>query len=105
MSDSAEMIAAIQGMLDNEEQFNQVCDETFLEFDKDGSGELDKKEMQKCLENLAELANIPAPSSGDVEEVMAGLDTNNDSKVNSDEFKRLVYEVFNAILEGLQESG
>ena len=64
-----------------------------------------KKEMSRCLESLAEMANIPAPSSDEVDEIMSGIDTNNDSTVSVEEFKSLVFEVFSAILLGLEGEG
>ena len=41
MSDVADLIATIRAVLNDEDQFNQICEDTFTEFDKDGSGELD----------------------------------------------------------------
>ena len=102
MSDKNEMIAAITSFLEDDEMIGQFTQDTFENFDNDGSGQLDKKEIVACIEYLADMANIPKPSSKDIGDIMKDIDSNSNSKVDLDEFRQLVVSIFTAIKEGLE---
>ena len=89
------------------DEFKQECEKNFNEYDTDGSGFLDKKELRKCLEDLANAFpqdGTMTVSDSDVEEAMRDLDTNHDNKISIDEFTVLAKMVFSAIIAGFAEA-
>ena len=91
------------------EEFQAECEKNFNEYDTDGSGFLDKKELRKCLEDLASAFPVDGASSfsvtdDDVEEAMKDLDTNHDDKISLDEFGVLAKMIFSALIAGFAEA-
>ena len=90
------MAAATEDMVDDRPQegvpstgtaVNNALRATFNEFDKDGSGKIDRKELKAALEKLQVVA-----TDKQVQAMIKSVDTNQDGEVDFTEFVQLACE-------------
>ena len=93
------MSKAIQDILSNEKKFTEVAKVAFDSVDIDKSGQIDAQELEKVMGQIASDMGADAPSKEDVTEVLQHLDADNSGKISFDEFKVLIRDVLEAMIE------
>lgn len=93
------MSKAIKDILANEKKFTEVAKVAFDSVDTDRSGQIDGAELEKVMVQIATDMGAEAPTKEDVQEVLQHLDTDNSGKISFDEFKVLIKDVLEAMLE------
>ncbi len=93
------MSKAIQDILSNEKKFNEVAKVAFDSVDSDKSGQIDAQELEKVMSQIAGDMGADAPSKEDVMEVLEHLDSDKSGKISFDEFKVLIRDVLQAMLD------
>ena len=71
----------------------------FDSVDSDKSGQIDASELEKVMAQIATDMGADPPSKEDVLEVLEHLDTDKSGKISFDEFKVLIRDVLEAMLE------
>ncbi len=89
----------ITNILSDQDKFLEVAKQAFKSVDIDGSGEIDDKELEMIMIKLSAELGAELPSSEDVKEVMDYLDTDKSGTISFDEFKVLILDVLEALLE------
>lgn len=87
----------IQNILNNENKFNQVARVAFDSVDTDKSGQIDSKELETVMKQVAADMEADPPSSADIKEVLDHLDSDKSGKLSFDEFKVLIRDVLVAM--------
>ena len=93
---SAEEITAI---LKDESKLNEIAKAAFESVDTDGSGFIEEAELKVVMSSVARDIGMPEPSDSDVSEVLRELDTNRDGRVSQEEFKVLIRQVLELMLQ------
>jgi calmodulin len=93
---SAEEIKAI---LQDDAKLIEVARAAFESVDTDGSGYIEAAELKEVMTGVAGDIGMPPPSTEDVAEVMRELDANSDGKISLDEFKVLIKQVLELMLQ------
>jgi len=93
------MSKAIKDILNNEKKFTEVAKVAFDSVDTDKSGQIDGDELEKVMVQIAQDMNADPPSKEDVMEVMEHLDEDRSGKIDFNEFKVLIRDVLEAMLE------
>jgi calmodulin len=74
-------------------KFRQIMEKNFKIVDSDGSGFLDKVELEEVLIRITNDMGLETPSHEDVEEVLRLVDENGDGKLSKEEYNLLADEV------------
>lgn len=77
-------------ILQNEELFKKFAKQVFDSFDKNLSGEIDKKELGNALINFAKESGTTIPDDEIIHETMKELDKNASLTLTIDEFETYV---------------
>ena len=93
------MSKAIRDILSNEKKFTEVAKVAFDSVDSDRSGQIDGSELEKVMVQIASDMGADPPSKEDVLEVMEHLDSDKSGKIDFEEFKVLIRDVLEAMLE------
>ena len=93
------MSKAIKEILNNDKKFNEVAKVAFDSVDTDHSGEIDGTELEKVMVQIALDMGADPPTKEDVLEVLEHLDEDKSGKIDFDEFKVLIRDVLEAMLE------
>jgi Ca2+-binding EF-hand superfamily protein len=93
------MSKAIRDILNNEKKFAEVAKVAFDSVDSDRSGQIDGTELEKVMVQIASDMGADPPSKEDVLEVMEHLDSDKSGKIDFEEFKVLIRDVLEAMLE------
>jgi Ca2+-binding EF-hand superfamily protein len=93
------MSKAIKEILNSEKKFNEVAKVAFDSVDIDKSGSIDGNELEKVMIQIAADMGADPPSKEDVMEVLEHLDADKSGKIDFDEFKVLIKDVLEAMLE------
>jgi Ca2+-binding EF-hand superfamily protein len=93
------MSKAIKDILSSDKKFNEVAKVAFDSVDSDKSGQIDASELEKVMAQIATDMGADPPSKEDVLEVLEHLDTDKSGKISFDEFKVLIRDVLEAMLE------
>lgn len=93
------MSKAIKDILSNEKKFNEVARLAFDSVDTDKSGQIDAQELEKVMVQIATDMGADPPTKEDVLEVLEHLDSDKSGKISFDEFKVLIKDVLEAMLE------
>lgn len=93
------MSKAIKDILSNEKKFNEVARVAFDSVDTDKSGQIDAQELEKVMVQIATDMGADPPTKEDVLEVLEHLDSDKSGKISFDEFKVLIKDVLEAMLE------
>lgn len=93
------MSKAIKDILSNEKKFTEVAKVAFDSVDTDKSGQIDGSELEKVMVQIATDMGADPPTKEDVQEVLEHLDTDKSGKISFEEFKVLIRDVLEAMLE------
>ena len=93
------MSKAIKEILNNERKFTEVAKVAFDSVDTDRSGQIDGDELEKVMVQIAFDMQADPPTKEDVLEVMEHLDSDKSGKIDFEEFKVLIRDVLEAMLE------
>ena len=93
------MSKAIKDILGNEKKFTEVAKIAFDSVDSDHSGTIDASELEKVMVQIASDMGADPPTKEDVIEVMEHLDADKSGKIDFNEFKVLIRDVLEAMLE------
>jgi Ca2+-binding EF-hand superfamily protein len=93
------MAKAIKDILSSEKKFSEVAKVAFDSVDADHSGSIDATELEKVMVQIATDMGADAPTKEDVAEVLDHLDTDKSGKIDFNEFKILIRDVLEAMLE------
>jgi Ca2+-binding EF-hand superfamily protein len=93
------MSKAIKDILSNEKKFTEVAKVAFDSVDTDRSGQIDAAELEKVMVQIASDMGADPPSKEDVQEVLEHLDTDKSGKISFEEFKILIKDVLEAMVE------
>jgi Ca2+-binding EF-hand superfamily protein len=93
------MSKAIKDILANEKKFTEVAKVAFDSVDSDKSGQIDAQELEKVMAQIAGDMGADPPTKEDVLEVLEHLDSDNSGKISFDEFKVLIRDVLEAMLD------
>lgn len=77
-------------ILENEQLFKKFAKQVFDSFDKNASGEIDKKELGHALIEFAKESETTIPDEGIINETMKELDKNASQTLTIDEFETYV---------------
>ena len=97
------MSEEVYEFLKNESKFNDLCDDAFCEVDTDGSGELDRDELIRCLNWLSSSIGIENPTEEDIDDIYDGLNIDSDGIITKANFKVLVRELLTAVIEEMEK--
>jgi Ca2+-binding EF-hand superfamily protein len=89
---------SIQAILNDEKKLNQVVKAAFDQVDTDGSGKIDKDELDKVIEIVCQDMGAQPPSHEEAMEVFNHLDTDKSGKIEFNEFKTLIKEVLKSMI-------
>jgi Ca2+-binding EF-hand superfamily protein len=93
------MSKAIKDILSNEKKFTEVARVAFDSVDTDKSGQIDGQELEKVMVQIATDMGADPPTKEDVMEVLEHLDSDKSGKISFEEFKVLIRDVLEAMLE------
>jgi len=93
------MSKQIKEILNSEKKFNDVAKVAFDSVDTDKSGQIDANELEKVMIQIANDMGAVEPTKEDVIEVLEHLDEDKSGKIDFDEFKVLIRDVLEAMLE------
>ncbi len=97
------MSKAIGDILKSETKFNEVARVAFDSVDTDKSGQIDAEELEKVMTQIALDMGAEPPSKSDVIEVLEHLDSDKSGKISFDEFKVLIRDVLQAMVDDDEE--
>jgi Ca2+-binding EF-hand superfamily protein len=89
----------IQDILADDDKLTQVTKAVFDAVDADGSGKIDRKELKAAMINVAREARLDPPSDEKVDEALQKLDTDGSGNIDVHEFKELIKQLLEALLE------
>jgi Ca2+-binding EF-hand superfamily protein len=93
------MSKAIKEILKSQTKFNEVAKIAFDSVDSDKSGLIDASELEKIMVQIATDMGADPPTKEDVIEVMEHLDEDKSGKIDFNEFKVLIRDVLEAMLD------
>ena len=89
---------AVRAILKDENKLNQVVKAAFDQVDTDGSGKIDKSELDTVMEIVCKDMGAEPPSHEEVMEVFNHLDTDKSGKIEFNEFKILIKDVLKSMV-------
>ena len=89
----------LRALLNDEAKFNEVAQIAFQTTDTDGSGVVERPELEKAMRQISEDIGIAVPSKEEVDEVFNALDADKSGKLDYSEFKIFVRRIFEAMLD------
>ena len=93
------MSSYIKSIVENEEALNQIADRAFKNVDKDNNQSIDEYELEKIMAQISNDMGAEPPTKEDVKEVLDSLDTDRNGTINFVEFKVLIKDILNALIE------
>ena len=93
------MSKAIKDILSSDKKFTEVAKVAFDSVDSDKSGTIDAAELEKVMVQIATDMGADPPTKEDVCEVLEHLDTDKSGKIDFNEFKILIRDVLEAMLD------
>lgn len=95
--------ANISDILGDKHKLRKITEAAFKAVDIDGSGFLERNELEIVMENVAKDIGVDKPTKEEVDEVLTELDENGDGKLSIDEFQVLIEQVLDLMAKA-QES-
>ena len=90
----------LQGILDDETKLQAVSDKAFEKRDVDKSGYIEAKEFRKDIADMYAKFGKPKPTKAEVDEIMSQLDTNDDGKLDKEEYKEHTRRLLQGMVDG-----
>jgi len=79
-------MSGIKDILKDKSKLLKITEAAFKAVDIDGSGYLERNELEQVMINVAVDIGVEKPSKDEVEEVLKELDENGDGKLSQQEF-------------------
>ncbi len=92
-----------ESILNNEAEFNDLCESAFQDADQDVNGEICLKEFMKSYSQVLERMKFPEPSEEQTQQKFDELDTDKSGKLNRQEYRVFVREVTQMIIDDLKK--
>ncbi|KAL4445937.1 hypothetical protein ABPG74_010929 [Tetrahymena malaccensis] len=86
-------MSSIKDILKDKNKLKKITEAAFKAVDTDGSGYLERNELEKVMINVAIDIGVEKPSKEEVEEVLKELDEDGDGKLSQEEFQVLIEQV------------
>ena len=83
----------ISEIIKDKHKLRKITEAAFKAVDMDGSGFLERNELELVMENVARDIGVDKPTKDEVDEVLIELDENGDGKLSIDEFQVLIEQV------------
>ena len=93
------MSSYIKGIVDDEVELDKVVKQAFNSVDTDGSGQIDETELEKVMAQISSDMGAEPPTKEDVKEVLDHLDKDRSGKIEINEFKELIKDILQALIE------
>ncbi len=93
------MVNAIKDILQDTDKLNEITKIAFDSVDTDKSGSIDSIELERVLAQISSDMGADPPTKEDVNEVLKYLDTDNSGKIEYDEFKVLIKDVLESMVQ------
>ncbi len=93
------MVNAIKDILQDTDKLNEITKIAFDAVDTDKSGSIDSIELERVLAQISSDMGADPPTKEDVNEVLKYLDTDNSGKIEYDEFKVLIKDVLESMVQ------
>ena len=87
-------------ILSMQDKIKIISKMAFRAIDKDGSGSIERSELEEVLRTVANTMGIPQPTENDLDALLYEMDQNNDDNVDEEEFEFLIIKV----LENMQHA-
>lgn len=91
-------MANIEDILADDAKLTEVTRAVFQAVDKDGSGQIDRKELKAAMLSVSSEAGIPLPTDDQVDEALKALDSDNSGTIDVNEFKELIRQLLQALV-------
>ena len=88
---------AIKAILNDENKLNKVVKAAFDQVDTDGSGKIDKNELDSVMKLVCKDMGVEPPNNQEIMEVFDLLDTDKSGKIEFNEFKILIKDVLKSM--------
>lgn len=98
MAEEEDQFKEIRDILHDDSKLTEVTKAVFDAVDEDHSGHIDKKELKKAMQTVAQEAGIKAPSEEQVNNALVTLDTDGSGTIDVHEFKELIRQLLEAII-------
>lgn len=85
---------SLRQLLSNEVLFDEVVQKTFEVVDLNKSGDINLKEFDALVRQVAKLGEIDEPSDDDIKAIFDKLDLDGSGSIGIEEFKYLVMRIF-----------
>jgi Ca2+-binding EF-hand superfamily protein len=93
------MVNAIKDILQDKDKLDEITKIAFDSVDADKSGSIDSIELERVLAQISSDMGADPPTKEDVNEVLKYLDTDNSGKIEYDEFKVLIKDVLESMVQ------
>ena len=94
----------ISEIMKDKHKLRKITEAAFKAVDLDGSGYLERNELELVMENVAKDIGVDKPTKDEVDAVLAELDENGDGKLSIEEFQVLIEQVLDMMAKA-QEMG
>ena len=93
------MVDSIKDILNDENKLNEITKTSFDIVDIDKSGTIDEFELEKILAQISSDMGADPPTREDVKDVLKYLDTDKSGKIDFEEFKVLIKDVLESMIQ------
>lgn len=97
-------VTNINEILKDKHKLKKITEAAFKAVDLDGSGFLERNELEAVMENVAKDIGVDKPTKDEVDEVLDELDENKDGKLSIDEFQVLIEQVLDMMAKAQENS-
>jgi Ca2+-binding EF-hand superfamily protein len=92
------MAKVIKTILNDDKNFTELCKKAFSKVDIDGSGQIDQGELGDLFKQLTKDMGMEI-TEDQIKDIMELMDSDNSGQVDFEEFKNIVRECFEYMLE------
>ena len=89
----------IKGIIEDERKLNVLTQIAFKTVDKDGSGMIEQRELEKIMAQICMDMGAEIPSKEDVQEVLDDLDEDGNKTIEVGEFKAFIKDILKGMIE------
>jgi calmodulin len=87
------MSADFKKLIKDKEGLQKIMESAFRSVDIDGSGFLEKPELEQVLIQVAKDIGVETPTKEDVEDILEEIDENGDERLSKQEFEELIKQI------------
>lgn len=80
-------------LIKDKEALQKIMESAFRSVDIDGSGFLEKPELEQVLITVAKDIGVETPTKEDVEDILEEIDENGDERLSRKEFEELIKQI------------